>query len=194
MQRPTPPAFESLAMTEQEHRELVEAENRGSILVGVDRVYARKLYTDVPIRRIEDLTGEAVYCEKAVVWISFLGTSAALLASCTFAVLAFRWWAILAIPVVVVIWFVYSSMSARSDAKIGLISLLLVAAIAIAGFTIADRLWTNLFLIGVLLSLWLNRLVYSASTIFLRGFVLRNFRAWHTFEDGLVVRAVESTT
>lgn len=134
-----------------------------------------------------------MYIEKAVVWITFLGTPLVLVASCLFAVLAFHWWAFLAVPGVVIAWFVYSSMSARGSAKIGLITLLLVGAIAVAVSRVIDELWVNLFLIAFLLSLWLNRLLYEAATLFLRAFVLRNFRAWNAFEDGLVVRAVEST-
>ncbi len=177
-------------MTEQEHRELVEAEKQGSILVGVDRIYARKLYTDASFHCVEELTGEPVYIEKAVVWLSFLGTHLALVVSCVFAVLAFRWWAFLAIPGIIVAWFVYSSMSVRGGSKIGLITLLLVGAIAVAILGVIDGLWANLFLIAFILSLWLNRLLYEAATLFLRAFVLRNFRAWNAFEDGLVVRTV----
>jgi len=177
-------------MTEEEHRELVEAENRGSALIGVDRVYARKLYTDIPLHRIEDLTGEAVYFEKGVIWACVLGSIGALLASCVFAVLAFGWWALIIIPGVVVSWLVYSSMSSRGDAKIGLISLLLIGVIAVACFAVLNDLWANVFLIGVLSSLWLNRLAYSASTLFLRVFVLRNVHAYNAFNEGLVIRVV----
>lgn len=180
-------------MTEQEHRELVGGERQRSILVGVDRVYARKVYTNVSLRRIEELTGEPVYIEKAVVWLSFLGTPLALVASCVFAVLAFHWWAFLAVPGALIAWFMYSSMSVHGRSRIGLITLLLVGAVAVTIFGVIDGLWANLFFIAFLLSLWLNRLLYEAATLFLRAFVLRNFRAWNAFEDGLLVRTVEST-
>jgi hypothetical protein len=178
-------------MMVQEHRELVEAEKQGRILVGVDRVYARKLYTDVSLRRIKELTGEPVYLEKAVVWFSFLGTPLTLVAACVFAIIAFRWWACIAVPSAVMAWFTYSSMSARGGARIGLITVLLAAATTVAILGVVAAFWTNLFIIALLLSLWMNRLLYVASTFFLRAFVLRSSQAWNAFEDGLVVRTVE---
>jgi hypothetical protein len=43
------------------HREIVQLEEQGRLIIGVDRVMARKFYIDIPISRIEKETGEAPY-------------------------------------------------------------------------------------------------------------------------------------
>jgi hypothetical protein len=48
------------------HREIVQLEEQGRLIIGVDRVMARKFYIDIPISRIEKETGEAPYLEKTI--------------------------------------------------------------------------------------------------------------------------------
>jgi hypothetical protein len=63
------------------HKNLVELEEQGKILIGIDRSMARKFYTDIPLKKIEEETGEAPYFEKIIVWIAFLFGPISLLAS-----------------------------------------------------------------------------------------------------------------
>src|SRR3972149_6612780 len=98
-------------MTEEEYQALVARIQSGPLLIGVDRSMARKLYTDVSLSRIADETGEAPYFEKMVVLGAFVGGPLALLASFVMAVLAFRWWAALAIPASTIVYFVFAGAS-----------------------------------------------------------------------------------
>jgi len=52
-------------MTEQEHKEIVKLEGQGRLALGIDRAFARKFYTDVPLATIAEKTGGTVYLEKA---------------------------------------------------------------------------------------------------------------------------------
>ena len=53
-----------------EHKELIELEQQGKILIGVDRAMARKFYTDTPVSTITEETGEAPYFEKIIIWFA----------------------------------------------------------------------------------------------------------------------------
>src|SRR5713101_596519 len=98
-------------MTDEEYQALISRVHSGSLLIGVDRSMARKFYTDVPLSRIAAETGETPYFEKMVVLGAFVGGPVSLLASFIMAVLAFRWWAALAIPVSIVVYIVFTAAS-----------------------------------------------------------------------------------
>ena len=49
------------------------------IAPGVDRSFARKFFTDLPLRTIQQHTGEAPVVEKTSAMVAFLGSPAALL-------------------------------------------------------------------------------------------------------------------
>lgn len=179
-------------MTEAEHAELVEATYAGLIVIGVDRPYARKVFTDVPLARIQELTGEAPYFEKAVVWFVWIGSFLALPVSWVFAVLALGWWGLLTIPPTAVAWAIYCGCSPRGNSRLWLITVILVATVANAAFGVPESIWARLAPVAFIAALWLNRSLYVASTFFLRAMVLRNRRAWVAFSDGLYVRDVAS--
>ncbi|HXH24686.1 MAG TPA: hypothetical protein VNI78_05515, partial [Vicinamibacterales bacterium] len=64
-------------MNDAEYTALVQSAYDGRALIGVDRVFARRLYTDVPTSAIENATGEAPYLEKLVVWFAFVAAPVA---------------------------------------------------------------------------------------------------------------------
>lgn len=175
-------------MTEDEYKEFVARANSGALLIGVDRAVARKLYTDIPLSRIEKETGEAPYFEKMVVWFAWLSAPLALLASFVLSVLAFRWWAALAIPVSVVVYFVFSGQS--SMPRRGMLGITILLALAV-GSLFTDFFTSRLapwYFIAVAFSFWASRLVYNAATVFVRAFVLRNQRALEFLSEHIQTR------
>jgi hypothetical protein len=69
-------------MTDAEHTELVKLKQSGKLLLGIDRVAARRLFTGVSVSSIAELTGYAPYLEKGIVVLLFLlGPVAPLVAS-----------------------------------------------------------------------------------------------------------------
>lgn len=175
-------------MKEFEYKAFVESSYQGRVVVGVDRVFARKLYTDVPIFAIEEATGEAPYFEKLVVWFALLVSPLAILGSASLAVVAFRWWAILIIPAAFFLWMSNKSMSVRGDSAMWLLTLILIVAGVIHFTNIFAASWISGFVTAFAFALWCDRLLYCASTAFLRAFVLRNQRAFEAFQEGLVIR------
>ena len=171
--------------------ELVRKEAAGQLLLGVDRAFARRFYTDVPLREIEAKTGEAPYFEKAVVFLAFLGGPFTLLGSLILSVWVLGWWSGLFIPLAMLVWFGNHGDSARATARLRVISGIL--AICGCGFMtsygLARSRWGLAF--TFVAALWLSRLLYVSATSFLRGFVLRNRRAWEWLHEQFVLRHVQ---
>jgi hypothetical protein len=156
-------------MTEAEYQQLVKDAYRGGTLIGVDRGFARKLYTDVSTAKIRELTGETPYVGKAVVWFAFLGGPLFALTSFVLAGIVFRWWALAVIPVCFVVWFSYKGISSSGGARMFSISLALAAAVGAYLANVIPNRVAALFAVSFLLALWCERLLYCAATFFFSG-------------------------
>ncbi len=173
-----------------EFDELVRGEAAGQLLIGVDRAFARRFYTDVSLREIETRTGEAPYVEKMVVYCAFVGGPLVLLASLAQSAWLLGWWSALFIPLAAAVWAGVYGNSARASARMRFISLILVScAIGFALSAGSLRVGWGLAL-TYSAALWLARLLYVSATSFLRGFVLRNRRAWEWLEEHVVLKEV----
>lgn len=159
----------------------------GRILVGVDRVFARKLYTDMATSAIEEVTGEAPYLEKLVVWFAFLASPLAIVGSAVMAAFAFRWWALLIVPVAFLCWMFNRSMSVRGGSSIWFLSLAVIAAVSAHFMNLLPTVISG-FVVAFVFAMWCDRLLYWASTVFLRAFVLRNQQALEAFGEGITIR------
>lgn len=175
-------------MDEEEYRDFVSQVNSGVLLVGVDRAFARKFYTDIPLSKIIEETGEVPYFEKLVVWLAFLSAPITLLASCILSVLAFRWFAILVIPVSIIVYFFFSGQSSMPGRGMLGISILLALAVGTLFTNLFSSQFVPLYLIAAVFSLWASRLVYCAAKTFILNFVLRNQRALEFIRDHIQVR------
>lgn len=164
-------------MTQSEHVELVKQESDGTIRFGIDRAHARQFYTDIPIRVVEEQTGETPYFEKVVVYLCWLGSPVALVVSSWFAVTAFHWWSVLIIPVTLMIWLMHATRSAAGTSRLLGGSLVLAGGVALYLFLPGARKFA-LFLSAFSLALWLHRFLYIGATHFLRSFIIRNHRAF----------------
>jgi hypothetical protein len=180
-----------MSNTEPDYRELVKQAYAGEILIGVDRPFARQLYTSVPMAIIRDETGESPYFERALISLAFYGAPFVLLASLVIAWFAFHWWAILVIPVAAMFWLVYGSLSVRGNAGILLISLMLVGAIVLSFISVFSNRFIPIFLANYFFALWCSRFVYCCGAFLLRCFVLRNHRALASLSNGLTIGGVE---
>jgi len=175
-------------MNDSEYKSLVQAAYDGRLLVGVDRIFARKLYTDVPTSAIEEATGEAPYLEKLIVWFTFLASPIAILTSAVVAVLGFRWLALLVVPVAFLWWMFNRSISARGGSSIWFLTLVLIVTVSFHFMNLLHTPWISGFVAILAFALWCDRLLYYAATFFLRAFVLRNQRALEAFGEGVTIR------
>jgi len=159
-----------------DHSEVVRCLDEGTILLGVDRAGARKFFTDLGLRQISHLTGEVPYIEWLVVRSSFLLAPLCVLGSLGCAVPAFHWYAILVGPLAVLLFAYWWCTSPLGNRRSGWSALLLAGAVS-SVFTSAGP-YIKLWLILTTAGLFLVRLTYSAAALLLRGFVIRNPRAY----------------
>lgn len=155
------------------YRTLVERAEAGSLLVGVDRTVARKLFTDLPLSALQEKTGERLAYEKAIVMALWLAAPLAMLASVVAAPYAFGWWALLAIPLSVALFTVAWSLSSRGDTGFVMPALLVGVAvfIATAGW-VSPKI--GLYLVLFAVACLCARLTYVVATAFVRNLVLRS--------------------
>lgn len=176
-------------MTEEEYELLIRKEGDGNLLIGIDRAFARRFYTDLPTAYVQLETGESPYVEKAIVNCFFVASPICLLIAAALAVWCFSWWSILIVPGIILTWLVYGASSSMGTSQIGTISLMLIAALALLLFDPSSR-WFSPFLVLLILAFWLNRFMYITATVFLRAFVLRNQKAFALVHDHLTLRYV----
>ncbi len=165
-------------MTDEEYQALVSRIQAGAILIGIDRAMARKFYTDVSVSHIAEQTGEAPYFEKTVVLGAFVVGPVALLASFVMAALAFGWWAALAIPASIVVYFVFAGASSMPKQGMAGVSLLLGLALLSLYLAWFPSTFVEWYAVLIAFALWNARLVYAAATYFICAFVVRNRRAY----------------
>jgi hypothetical protein len=176
-------------MTKSEHADIFARESQGELRLGIDRPYARKFYTDVPLRFIEQETGETPYLEKLIALMCFIGSPVALLLSSIVAVMNLGWWSVGVIPLSFIAWLLYAGRSAAGTSRLLGITILLLATVLAYVLQPDWRRWT-LFLTLFTLALWLHRVLYTVATIFLRSFVIRNYRAFSLVYDYVVIRNI----
>lgn len=178
-------------MTESEYKTFVDQVYSGALLIGIDRSIARKFYIDIPMIKIKEETGEAPYFEKFVVWFAFLSAPIALLASFVLSVFAFHWWAAIAIPLSIFIFFVFWRQSSMPRGGMLGVSLLLALVIGSLFTNFYASPFAHWYLISVTFSLWALRLLYCVATSFLLLFVLRNQRALEFMGEHIRIREAQ---
>lgn len=152
---------------------------------------ARRFYTDIPIKKIKEETGEAPYFEKLIVWFAFLFGPISLMTSLIIGFLAFNWWGIICLIFCPFIYFAYSSSSVRGNSRMTGISILLVISACIYFFKVFDVPKIAGFITVFVLSLWCIRFLYCSSTFLLRNFVIRNEKAYQYLLQHLKIRSIE---
>ena len=170
--------------------ELVRQEEAGHLILGVDRAFARRFYTNVPLREIEARTGEGPYLEKTVIYSAFVGGPLLLLASLAQSLWVLGYWSALFIPVAAVVWVVVHADSVRARAAMTTVSLVVAATAIGFGVSHGSIRFSWALALTYAASLWLSRLLYVSATFFLRAFVLRNRGAWEWLQGQFVVREV----
>lgn len=173
---------------ESRHEALVQRWNDGQLLVGIERAFARDLFLRMPTAEFFRLTGEKPRFEKSVVWLAFVGSCGSLIGSLALLIPAGGWWSIALIPITLFWWCANLSMSVRGRSTMAVPSVAVVVALALHWSGALGRSWITRYLALFACSLWLGRLIYCASTEFLRNFVMRNERAMSAFAAGVTIR------
>lgn len=177
-------------ITDAEYERFVQAVHARRTLIGVDRAFAKKLYTSVPMDTMERTIGEVPYFEKGIVCCAVFASPVLLFAAIVLSVFGIGWWAMLAAPIATAAWIFNRKRSASDEAGIALLTLSLLAPVVLPLFGWVGSAWVLGALASFLLALWCDRLIYVASSSFLRKQVLRNRRALAAYAEGLSIRNV----
>jgi hypothetical protein len=171
-----------------DHNDFIKLEEQGQLLIGIDRVMARKFYTDIPICEIEEQTGEAPYFEKAIIWFAFLSGPISLISSIFLLIFAIGWWGILGLVLFPVFYVMYSSCSVLGNSRLLGITILLFICVIFNFFANFNYPGITVAISVFIFSLWCVRLLYCSSSFLLRAFVIRNVRAYEWLLDYLVIQ------
>ena len=178
-------------MNDTEHKELVKLAEAGKILIGVDRGAARKLFTDVPLSTIQEMTGETPYFEKTLVMSAFMLGPVALITSVVLAFIAFGWWGLIPLLLCPIVYLLYQGSSSAGGASLSLITAFVVVAGLVHFFGNFNAPWSTGFVAVFLFSLWCVRFVYSGATFMYRAFTVRNRKAFEFLSPGLSIKHIE---
>lgn len=180
-------------MNDTEHKELVKLTEAGEILTGVDRAAARKLFTDIPLSTIQEMTGETPYIEKILVMSAFILGPVALITSVILAFIAFSWWGLISLLLCPVVYLLYQGSSSVGGAGLSLITAFVVVAGLVHFLGTFNAPWSTGFVTVFLFSLWCARFVYSAATFMYRAFAVRNRKAFEFLSPGMSIKHVEKS-
>jgi hypothetical protein len=134
-------------MNDAEYTALVQSAHEGRVLIGVDRIFARRLYTDIATSAIDTATGETPYSEKFVIWFAFVASPIAMCVGVVAAVFGFRWWALLVVPAALLWWMLNRSMSVRAGSSMWFPSLILIAAVSLHVMKFLSNPWMSGFIV-----------------------------------------------
>ena len=139
------------------------------------------------------MTGESPRIEKSIVWLAFALGPLALIATIFLGFVAFGFWGIVMLVLCPIVYYKYISYSVAGRSRLtGISSLLIVSAgMHFSGFL--DMPSVTGFVSVFLLSLWSIRFVYVTSTTLLRGFILRNAKAYDWLLPSIVVANTRET-
>jgi len=178
-------------MYEVNHKEIVEREEKGEILIGIEPAVARRFFTDTNHRVVQQEIGEALFVErffvKAFFWLAVLSLLAGIVAS----IFAIKWYSVLAIPLMVVSWFVLGGMASMGSQKLGAAIGSVIICFVLAYYLIDKGIAVTIWLTLLPLPYFLDRLTYKSATVFLRCLSIRNERAFNLlFNKGIFLREV----
>lgn len=149
-----------MAVTMEQWNRAVEGQRSGDLTMFIDVSAFRQVLCSGDPAKISELMGRDVSAVLRA--IRFLSSAPTLgfLAAATFAVLAFRWWAVLAVPLAALVVFGYLSRASRGKQELLPISLVLFATLAAAALAGSEHPWHAAFAVAVAVTLFLTRLLY----------------------------------
>ena len=173
---------------------MVREHYAGKLLIGIPRPEARRFFTQLSLEEIAGLIGEHPFIEWLTVRSSWVLLHLAIPVSLFFAVLAFRWFAFLVVPVTICFMGFWWAGSSTGFRRLRWPLLLLVpAAVNLLFFSSTGGLYFSLWFAVSAAAVFLITFTYNAAGFFLRLLVLRNERAYRVCtERGLcLVRRAE---
>lgn len=170
-------------MQAKNFQEFVKRAEKGEILIGVEPSIARKFFSDTDHSVIKEEIGESLFTERFFVKTSWLLEFISLLAGIIASIFALKWYASIAIPVMLIASFALGGKASVGRQKIGGAVLLVVICVLLAYFFRDKGTSMILWLVLLPLPYFFARLTYKLATIFLRLLSVRNEKAFNLLYD-----------
>lgn len=173
------------------HERFTALYRQGKLAVYVDRKLARKFFTHIPVSMIQKETGESCYFERLIVWLAYLLSPVALIASLALGFFAFHYLGFISLIICPLVYVLFSSSSLRNQSGLPGISLLLIAAIVIHVLSPSRHFLITRFAVVYLFSLWSVRFEYCMAETLLKAFVFRNRKAYDYLSKYLMIQETD---
>ncbi len=173
-----------MEITKEQYDEILKKQEAGEILLYIDTASFRKFFTEINNAKAKELIGESLQIESyAIKFIMFVLEPLTLLTAAVSSVFLFKWFALLIIPVLFLLWGFLKGQASIGKQKIFFsLALLIVGIIAALSYQ-EYGLWFKLFVIGLPATYFSSKLLYYLSARF--GFMLihRNYKFFKLFYE-----------
>lgn len=166
-------------MDTKDYQELVKRAEKGEILIGVEPAVARKFFTDTNHSIVKEKIGEPLFIERFFVKTCWLLECTCLLAGIITSIFALKWYSIIAIPVMLIAFFVLGGKASMGKQKVGGAVFLVTICVLLAYYFRGEGTSMIVWLVLLPLPYFFARLTYKLATIFLRCLSVRNEKAFN---------------
>jgi len=161
------------------YQDFVRREGKGEFLMDVEPVVARKLFTDMDHSVIKEKINESLFTERFLVKTCWFLEFICLFAAIILSIFALKWYSIIAIPLMVVVFAVLSGEASMGKQSMG-DAVFLVAVCFSLAYYLSDRgMAMIVWLIILPLPYLFIRSTYKLATMFLRLLSVRNEKAFN---------------
>jgi len=176
-------------MDTERHQEFVRQAKQGEILIGIEPAIAREFFTATNRSLIKDEIGESLFIKRLLVKTCWLLEPICLLAGILASIFALKWYSIIAIPIMLIAFFLLGGRASIGRQKIGGAVLLIIICVLLA-YYFRDK-GTPMIIWLVLLPLpnFFARLTYKLATMFLRLLSVKNEKVFNLlYEKGIFLK------
>lgn len=170
-------------MVDINYQDFVKRAESGEILIGIEPALARKFFTDTDQSAIQQEIGESLFISRFFVKAVWLLEFVCLLVGIVASIIALGWYSAIAIPLMIVGFFVLGGMASVGTQKVGGAILLVVISISLAYYFRDKGIALVIWLVLLPLPYFFTRLTYKLSTFFLRALSLRNEKVFNLLYD-----------
>jgi len=173
-----------MEITKAQYNEIIHKQEIGDILLYIDTANFRKFFTEANQKQIEQQIGEPLYVECFIIkLIVFLLEPLMLLITVIASIYLLKWFAILLIPALILLWFFLKSMASSGKQSIFFPSVLLVAGAITVCLYGQYGFWFKLLVIGILSIYFFSKLLYYLSARFAFMLIHRNYEFFRLFYE-----------
>lgn len=173
-------------MTNFNYQEFVKRAEKGEILIGIEPAVARKFFTDTDHEAIRQEIGEALFFERFFVKAVWLLEFVFLLSGGVASVFALSWYSIIAIPLMLVVFFILGGKASMGTQKLGSAILFVLICFFLAYYFREEGIAMIIWFVLLPLPYFFARLTYKLATVFLRALSVRNEKAFNLLYNNAI--------